>query len=137
MRYLLVLSFFLLLACGSGQISVEEPSKPFEFQVLTKGEVIELTSHARDGRITVFDFYADWCPPCKKLDKSLADLKKVYGDRVEIFKLDLVNWESELARHHGIKDLPYLIVYNEHREVFKKGPSAEVLPALVRHLNDR
>ena len=85
--------------------------------------------------MTVFDFYADWCPPCKVLNASLIDLKKTYGGRLTVIKLDLVSFDSDLAEAFAIKDLPYLIVYNERSELIQRGPSNQVLPELVRHMN--
>lgn len=135
-RLYLPVAAVLFLACG-GPTSTPEKQGPIEFEVLTKGKVIDLDAHTQAGAVTVFDVYADWCGPCKKLDQSLVGLKKTYGDRLVIYKLDLVNWESELALHHGIKDLPYLIVYDENRELLDQGPSNQVLPKVPAHLNRR
>jgi len=123
-----------LMACGKEQ-GPKPTTQDVTFEVLSKGAVVDLESHVEQGRITVFDFYADWCAPCKKLERSLKDLKRVYGDRLEVYQLDLVSWDSELAKHHGIKDLPYLMVYTEEGELLKAGPSNQVLPELVKRLN--
>ena len=135
MRYLIVLICLLLIQCGPSHSDDVAMTGDVRFQTLATGNVIDLGPHVREGRVTVFDFYADWCPPCKELGKSLEDLKKVYGDRLEVYKLDIVSWDSELAQHHGIKDLPYLMVYRENRELLKKGASNQVLPELIQWLN--
>ena len=133
MRVLILVLCFVLVSCTDGPS--KEPQAPVDFQVLSKGEVVDLMPHVKPGIITVFDFYADWCPPCKKLDKSLVSLKQTYGERVEIYKLDVVSWESDLVKHHGIKDLPYLTVYDAQQKMLKTGPSNQVLPVLIAALN--
>ncbi len=133
MRTLLFVLCISVISCSQAE-QEKAKNESHEFKVLTKGEVVDLIPHVSADAYTVFDFYADWCPPCIKLNKSLVDLKGVYGDKVEIYKLDIVNWDSELAKHFEIKDLPYLIVYNKG-ELMKKGPSNQVLPDLIRGLN--
>ena len=135
MRYLFLSGLLLLMCCAPSGKEHATSGEKISFPVLTQGKVIDLKPHIKEGRITVFDVYADWCAPCKDLERSLVDVKKVYGDRVDIYKLDLVNWESELAKHHKIRDLPYLMVYNDKAELFKQGPSNVVLPELMKALN--
>ena len=125
----------LLINCnpaGSGQTSSDATGWS---EVIAHGEVVDLAPHISTGRVTVFDFYADWCAPCKHLDRSLADMKAVYGDRLVIFKLDLVSWESALAEHFQIRDLPYLMVYDRQGELMGQGPSNQLMPRLVTLLN--
>lgn len=136
MRIWILLLLGLLFACNrDGESAQQAEAVAQSFPVIAKGSVVDLDAHADQGRITIFDFYADWCPPCKELDKSLVDMKMVYGDRISVYKLDLVNWGSDLAKHHGIRDLPYLIVYDADRKLIKQGPSNQVLPDLVALLN--
>ncbi len=133
----IVLTLSLLLGAS---ISCSGPNirddKPISFPVLTHGEPIDLSQHISKGQYTVFDVFADWCPPCKVLDLSLVDLKRTYGSRLAILKLDIVSFESALAVDLQVKDLPYLIIYNEAGELLHQGPSNQVLPQLIRALNE-
>jgi thiol-disulfide isomerase/thioredoxin len=136
MRYLVIISLAIaLIGCGSND-SGSSQSAAVQFEVITKGEPVELMEYVASNGITVFDFYADWCAPCKQVDKSLSSLKGTYGDKLQVYKLDLVNWESNLAKHHNIKHLPYLIVYDGNGEELYNGPANIVLPDLVRALNN-
>ena len=129
----LCLLLALLVACGPGH-GLGPSAGAVSFEVISKGEVVELANFVASDRITVFDFYADWCAPCKQVDKSLTSLKSTYGDKLQVYKLDLVNWESALAKHHGINQLPYLIVFDRGEEMLQ-GPANRVLPNLVKALN--
>lgn len=134
MRRWLVLGLLIGLV-GCGPNSHMAGGADIEFQVLTTGQDIRLEDHVKPGQFTVFDYYADWCPPCKQLDKSLVGLKKTYGDRLVIYKLDIVNWDSELAQKKGIHSLPHLAVFNEKGEMIANEPSNKSLPVLIHHLN--
>jgi thiol-disulfide isomerase/thioredoxin len=37
-----------------------------------------------DGKVVLINFWATWCPPCRMEIPELLELKKVYGDRLEI-----------------------------------------------------
>ena len=143
MRPLVLFACIALISCGPGKDNDQMTGNSIEFKIITVGEQVNLEEHAVTGRITVFDFYADWCPPCKKLEVSLKNLKEVYGDRMEVKKLDLVEWQSPLAQQFGIKDLPYLIIYGPDGKPMKvgtgdmlmEGPSNRILPLLIAELN--
>jgi len=58
----------------------------------------------------IIDFYADWCPPCKKVEPILKELAKEYKGKVIIYKINTDN-ERELASAFGIRNIPtYLFV---------------------------
>jgi len=137
MRIFLLLMTAFFCACGGDKPASDATDVNANFLVLSKGKSIDLKPHIKAGKITVFDFYAEWCGPCKKLDRSLVSLKRTYGERLMIYKLDIVEWGSELATEHGVKDLPYLQVYDTQGKLLKKGPSVQVLGTLVEELNKR
>ncbi len=64
------------------------------------------------GKYTVFDFYAEWCAPCKLVDERL---RKITGHRkdVAVRKLDVVDFDSELAEEIGdnADGLPYVVIF--------------------------
>lgn len=134
MRLTLSISMLILVSCAS-ETRVAEASGPIELPVIATGNFVALEPYVEEGKITVFDFYADWCPPCIKLDETLVDMKRTYGDRLVIYKLDLVDWDSNLAEAFGIKDLPYMIVYGTDKQVLHDGPTNQYLTELVKLLN--
>ena len=132
MRYLLIIMALGLCQCSSPGKTTHEK---IEFVELSKGEAIDLAPHVMDGQFTVFDFGAEWCPPCKKLYKSMEGLERTYGDRITIYMLDIDQWDSELAKAFKIKDLPFLVAYDDKKEMIDSGPSNRVLPLLIKKLN--
>ena len=61
--------------------------------------------------VTLKDFYADWCGPCKTQDPILEDLEAEY-ENVEFEKID-VDEEQDIANEYQVRSLPTLIVENE------------------------
>jgi thioredoxin len=56
----------------------------------------------------LIDFYADWCGPCKTVAPVLEELKKEYGDKLEIYKIN-TEQEKELSSIFGIQSIPSLL----------------------------
>lgn len=75
-------------------------------------DVPSLDAHAVRGKVTIFDFYADWCGPCRKVDEHVFALLESRRD-VAYRKLDIGSWETPLAKHYlsRVPSLPYVVVY--------------------------
>jgi thioredoxin 1 len=61
--------------------------------------------------VTLKDFYADWCGPCKTQDPILEDLEAEY-ENVEFEKVN-VDEEQDVANEYQVRSLPTLIIEND------------------------
>jgi thioredoxin 1 len=43
------------------------------------------------SKVTLVDFYADWCSACKAQDPILAELERDMGNKVDIVKISLTD----------------------------------------------
>lgn len=82
-------------------------------RIVDRGQFVELGKHAVTGKTTVFDFYATWCQPCRKVDAHLRTVTGTRGD-VAVRQLDVVDWETPLSRHYlaAAPSLPFVVVYD-------------------------
>ncbi|ERH08916.1 MAG: thioredoxin domain-containing protein [halophilic archaeon J07HX64] len=61
--------------------------------------------------VTIKDFYADWCGPCKTQDPILKEVEEDWQD-VEFEKID-VDEEKDIANDYSVRSLPTLVVEND------------------------
>jgi thiol-disulfide isomerase/thioredoxin len=77
-------------------------------------DVPSLDAHAVKGKITLFDFYAVWCAPCRKID---AHVFTMLGRRTDVAvrKLNVVSWQTPLAARYlkDIPSLPFVVIYGK------------------------
>ena len=62
--------------------------------------------------VTLKDFYADWCGPCKTQDPILEDLEEEWGDRVSFEKID-VDENQDVANEYQVRSIPTIVVEND------------------------
>ncbi|MFH0880187.1 MAG: thioredoxin family protein [Lentisphaerota bacterium] len=75
------------------------------------GQAFDIAGLVGQGRITVIDFYAGWCGPCKRMAPQLKSLVMQYPD-VLVHKIDIVNWTSPVAQQYHLSSIPNLRVFN-------------------------
>jgi thioredoxin 1 len=61
--------------------------------------------------VTIKDFYADWCGPCKTQDPILEDVEEDWSN-VEFEKID-VDEQQDIANEYSVRSLPTLVVEND------------------------
>lgn len=61
--------------------------------------------------VTIKDFYADWCGPCKTQDPILEEVEEDWQN-VEFEKID-VDEEKDIANDYSVRSLPTLVVEND------------------------
>jgi len=61
--------------------------------------------------VTIKDFYADWCGPCKTQDPILEEVEEDWTD-VEFEKID-VDEQQDIANEYSVRSLPTLVVEND------------------------
>ncbi len=62
-----------------------------------------------EGFILV-DFYADWCNPCKLLNKTIKELSEEYADKMKVYKAN-VDDTSQILSKFKIKGVPAVLMF--------------------------
>ena len=66
--------------------------------------------------VTLVDFTARWCGPCRTLGRVLQALAEEYAGRVQFVAVD-VHEEPALADRFDVRAMPTLVVWRGGREV--------------------
>jgi thioredoxin 1 len=61
--------------------------------------------------VSLKDFYADWCGPCKTQDPILEEIVENYPD-IEFEKVN-VDEEQDVANEYQVRSLPTVVVEND------------------------
>lgn len=62
------------------------------------------------NQMTLVDFFATWCGPCKQMHPVLEQLKASEGENLRIIKLD-VDKNEALAGAYRIQSVPTLMLF--------------------------
>ncbi|MBR3640437.1 MAG: thioredoxin [Oscillibacter sp.] len=66
--------------------------------------------------VTLVDFWATWCGPCRMQAPILESFAAEAGSAVKVGKVD-VDEESEIAASFGITNIPTLIAFKDGEEI--------------------
>ena len=69
-----------------GDAKSNNPALDFKLE-LTDGKEIKLSD--KRGKIVIIDFWATWCPPCRRSIPDLIDIQKKYENKVVIIGISL------------------------------------------------
>ena len=81
------------------------------------------TSVLNSPKLTLVDFSAPWCGPCRKMTPVLEQIQNEMTDTVKIVKVD-ADKNPSIASNYGVFSLPSLLL-------FKDGEVKEVMVGLM------
>ncbi len=70
------------------------------------------------GPLTVVDFWAPWCGPCKMMAPVMEKLEEQFGDRIKFVKMN-VDGNQKIAQRYKVMSIPSLVLFRDGKAVEK------------------
>ncbi len=70
------------------------------------------------NQLTVVDFWAEWCGPCRAIGPVIEELSKEYTGKVNIGKVNVDN-NPQISMNYGITSIP-AILFIKNGEIVDK-----------------
>ena len=66
--------------------------------------------------VTLVDFWADWCMPCKMMAPVLNEIADEYHEKVHIAKLDVDHFQP-VAAQYKVRNIPTMVLFKNGKEI--------------------
>jgi len=98
---------------------------------ISQGQAVDINLFLVKGRITIFDFTSEYCPPCRAYSDPLYELHRQSVNlavvRVDINRPEIhqIDWESPVTKQYGLNSLPFFMVYDAKGKKVAEGAEAK------------
>ncbi len=92
-------------------------------------KVIEITDEnfeqevIKENKLTLVDFWATWCGPCRKLAPVINEIAEEFGSKVKFVKIK-ADENLQTAQKYSISGVPCILI-------FKNGEPVERIVSIV------
>ncbi len=86
--------------------------------------------------VSLIDFWAEWCGPCKRLGPTIDELAQEYAGKATIRKVNIDD-EQDLAVRFDVSSIPLLIIMRDgevREKILGAYPKAHIKAALDKVL---
>jgi len=115
---------FVLLFIGTGVLSAQEDIQttlPDVEIADVNGKKVRIKDFAENGKITVINFWATWCSPCKKELDNIADMypewQEAYGAELVAVSVDNSRTLPRVKPMVDAKGWEYIILSDKNNEL--------------------
>jgi thioredoxin 1 len=90
------------------------------------------TEVLESNKLTVVDFWAEWCGPCRAIGPVIEELSKEYDGKVNVGKVN-VDHNPQVSMNYGITSIP-AILFIKNGQVVDKLVGAQPKANFVRKI---
>lgn len=124
----------VLIATLAVTLIASAAAEPPDVKLISQGREVTLEDHLVPGKLVVFDFFAEWCAPCRYVTPLLERLAEQHPDRLALRTIDVIDWSSPVARQHGLSAIPHLVLFGPDGTRLAEGDAERVLAVLNSQL---
>ncbi len=99
------------------------PADSGDVVTLAKGDEVDLVANLVPGKYTIYDFYADWCPPCRALDVEFRAMASRH-ENLAVRRIDIIDWTTPVVKQHGFESLPFIVLFGPDGVEISRGDRA-------------
>ena len=66
------------------------------------------TTVLKNDKLSVIDFWAEWCGPCRAIGPVIEELSKEYDGKVNVGKVNVDN-NPQVSMNYGITSIPAIL----------------------------
>jgi thioredoxin 1 len=77
------------------------------------------TDVLQSDQLTVVDFWAEWCGPCRAISPVIEELSKQYNGKVKVGKLN-IDHNPNVGINYGITSIPVILFIKDGKVVDKQ-----------------
>src|SRR5215203_1435545 len=88
-------------------------------------------------KLTVVDFWAEWCGPCRAIGPVIDELSKEYDGKVNVGKVN-VDENPQISMNYGITSIPAILFIKDGQVVDKlvgAQPKSNFVKKIETHLS--
>ncbi len=88
------------------------------------------------AELTVVDFWAPWCGPCRKLGPVLDEVAQEFEGKIKVVKLN-TDENLKTAKEYSVSGLPTLLIFKDGKAVERLVglmPKTSIVSNIEKHL---
>lgn len=66
----------------------------------------------KNGNLTLVDFHASWCGPCKMLAPVVEEIARRHAGKLDVVKVDADELQTITAKY-GVRGIPTLMLFKD------------------------
>ena len=123
------------------------------------GTSVSLLAEVKKHKVTIIDFWASWCGPCRREMPFMVSLYNSYKDKglgivgvsldkdqnawVQAIKQlnipwaqmsDLKGWDNAISQHFNVTSIPHTVVIDQQGKILRRGLRGEQLQQYISEL---